>query len=136
MPNDQELRRKVLQRYHNSIPLGHLGQLWTQEIVRRDYWWPGMHTFIKNYVEGCAVCQQHKINRHPSNLALQPVKSENTRPFSLITMDFITDLPLSEGFNSIMVVVDHGSTKGVILEPCNKMIDATGTAMILLNSVY
>ena len=92
-----------------------------------------MHTFIKNYVEGCAV---DKINRHPSNLALQPVKSENARPFSLITMDFITDLPLSEGFDSIMVVVDHGSTKGVILEPCNKTIDATGTAMILLNSVY
>ena len=95
-----------------------------------------MHTFIKNYVEGCAVCQQHKINRHPLNLALQPVKSEHARPFSLITMDFITDLPPSEGFNSIMVVVDHGSTKGVILEPCSKTIDTTGTATILLNSVY
>ena len=57
VPNDQELRRKILQRYHDSIPLGHPGQLRTQEIIRRDYWWPGMHTFIKNYVEGCAVCQ-------------------------------------------------------------------------------
>ena len=132
----QELRRKILQRYHDSIPLGHPGQLRTQEIVQRDYWWPGMHTFIKNYVEGCAVCQQHKINRHLSNPALQPVKSENTRPFSLISMDFITDLLPSEGFDSIMVVVDHGSTKGVILEPCNKTIDTTGTATILLNSVY
>ena len=95
-----------------------------------------MHTFIKNYVEGCAVCQQHKINHHLSNPALQPVKSEHARPFSLITMDFITNLPQSEGFDLIMVVVDHGSTKGVILEPCNKTIDATGTATILLNSVY
>ena len=51
-------------------------------------------------------------------------------------MDFITDLPPSEGFDSIMVVVDHGSTKGVILEPCHKTIDATGTGTILLNSVY
>ena len=95
-----------------------------------------MPTFIRNYVEGCAVCQQHKINHHPSNLALQPVKSEHTHPFSLITMDFTTDLPTSEGFNSIMVVVDHGSTKGVILESCNKNIDATGTRTILLNTVY
>jgi Chromo (CHRromatin Organisation MOdifier) domain len=51
-------------------------------------------------------------------------------------MDFITDLPPSDGFDSILVVVDHGSTKGVILEPCNKTIDAMGTAKILLNSLY
>ena len=59
-----------------------------------------------------------------------------THPFSLITMDFITNLLPSEGFNSIMVVVDHGSTKGVILEPCTKTIDTTGTRTILLNTVY
>ena len=51
-------------------------------------------------------------------------------------MDFITDLPVSEGFDSIMVIVDHGSMKGVILEPCHKTINAMGTAEILLNSLY
>ena len=136
VPNDLELRRKILQQYHDLIPLGHPGQLQTQEIIQCDYWWPGMPTFIRNYMEGCAVCQQHKINHHPSNPALQPVKSEHACLFSLITMDFITDLPPSEGFDSIMVVVDHGSTKGVILEPCTKTIDATGTRTILLNTVY
>ena len=95
-----------------------------------------MPTFIRNYVEGCAICQQHKINHHPLNPALQPVKSEHACPFSLIIMDFITNLPMSEGFNSIMVMVDHGSTKGVILEPCNKTIDTTRTRTILLNTVY
>ena len=35
-------------------------------------------------------------------------------------MDFITNLPISDGYDSIMVTVDHGSMKGVILEPCNK----------------
>ena len=122
IPNDLDLRRRILQWYHNSIPLGHPGQLQTQEIIQCDYWWPGMPTFIRKYVEGCAICQQHKINCHLSNLALQPVKSEHAHPFSLITMDFITGLPTSEGFDSIMVMVDHGSTKGVILEPCNKTI--------------
>ena len=51
-------------------------------------------------------------------------------------MDFITNLPESNGYDLIMVMVDHGSTKGVILEPCTKNIDAQGTADILLNSVY
>ena len=115
---------------------GHPGQLRTQELIQQHYWWPGLHTFVRNYVNGCAICQQHKINRHPSNPPLQPIKSLDTRPFSMITMDFITDLPISDGYDSIMVMVDHGSTKGIILEPCHKTIDALGTAEIILNSLY
>ena len=45
-----------------------------------------------------------------------------TRPFAHCSMDLITDLPLSDGFDSILVVVDHGLTKGAILLPYNKMI--------------
>jgi len=35
-----------------------------------------------------------------------------------------------------MVVVDHGSTKGVISIPCNKTIDATLTAQNYIDHVY
>ena len=51
-------------------------------------------------------------------------------------MDLITDLPLSHGFNSILVMVDHGLTKGVILLPCNKMITAEQVAKLLLENIY
>ena len=51
-------------------------------------------------------------------------------------MDFITDLPPSNGYNAIMVMVDHGSSKGVILAPCHKTISALETADILLNHLY
>ncbi|ESK82815.1 hypothetical protein Moror_12271 [Moniliophthora roreri MCA 2997] len=51
-------------------------------------------------------------------------------------MDLITDLPESGGYDSILVMVDHSSTKGVIFTPCNKTVDAEQTAMLLLNHVY
>jgi len=51
-------------------------------------------------------------------------------------MDFITDLPLVKGFDSILVVVDQGLSKGVILIPCNKTITAEGTAKLLLDNLY
>ena len=76
------------------------------------------------------------INQHPLNPPLQPIKSLDTQPFSLITMDFITDFLISDGYESIMVMVDHGSTKGIILEPCHKTIDALGMAEIILNLLY
>ena len=40
-----------------------------------------------------------------------------------MTCDFITDLPVSSGYDSLMVIVNHRSTKGVISIPCHKMID-------------
>jgi hypothetical protein len=51
-------------------------------------------------------------------------------------MDLITDLPVSGGFNSILVMVDHGLMKGVILAPCNKMVDSAGIAKLFLKYVY
>ena len=92
-----------------------------------------MTVFVKNYVTECAICQQMKVNIHPTSPSLILIKGQkDAKPFSQVTCDFITDLPESDGFDSLMVVVDHGSTKGVISIPCNKTIDATLTAQITL----
>ena len=51
-------------------------------------------------------------------------------------MDFLTDLPTTpDGFDSIMVMVDHGLTKGIILKECKKTINAFQTAMIILQEI-
>src|SRR5262249_49911739 len=93
--------------------------------------------FIKNYVASCALCQQMKVNTHPTTPPLVPIKSSSGgRPFVQLTLDFITDLPESDGFDSLMVMVDHGSTKGVIPIPCRKTINATETAELYLEHVY
>ena len=51
-------------------------------------------------------------------------------------MDLIMDLPPVNGFYSILVMVDQGLTKGVILILCNKTITAEGTAKLLLENLY
>jgi len=82
-----------------------------------------MTVFVKNYVADCAICQQMKINTHLSSPGLIPIKKQkNTEPFSQVTCDFITDLPESDGFDSLMVMVDHGSTKGVIYISCKRQL--------------
>jgi hypothetical protein len=47
-----------------------------------------------------------------------------------------TDLPESRGFDSVMVVVDHGLTKGVILSPCKKTITSEGIAQLFFKKVF
>ena len=43
-------------------------------------------------------------------------------------MDLITDLPKSNGFDSILTIVDQGCTKAAKFIPCNKTIDGPGVA--------
>ena len=129
IPNDLPLRRDILKMFHDHETAGHPGELETYNSIRQHYWWPGLKTFVKNYVKGCGPCQQFKINRSPSHPALMPIESaKNTRPFAHCSMDLITDLPPVEGFDSILVVVDQGLSKGVILIPCTKTLTAEGAA--------
>jgi len=51
-------------------------------------------------------------------------------------MDLITDLPFAEGYDSILVMVDQGLSKGVILIPCNKTITSVDTERLLLENLY
>jgi IS30 family transposase len=48
----------------------------------------------------------------------------------------ITDLPLIKGKDSILSIVDHRHTKGIILIPCNKSINSNGISQLLLDKVY
>ncbi|ESK83158.1 hypothetical protein Moror_14995 [Moniliophthora roreri MCA 2997] len=137
VPDDVLLRREITKMIHEGQPFGHPGQFGTLDLVQRDYWWPGMAKFVKNFVDGCAICQQMKINTHPTKVGLQPIAGLlNATPFQVITMDLVTDLPESHGFDTVMVVVDHSSSKGVIFIPCTKMLDAPQAAELLLRNVY
>ena len=68
------------------------------------------------------------MNTHPTVPGFTLLTVETSLPFSSISVDLITGLPNSHGFDSVMVVVDHGLSKGVIYCPCSKDIDATGVA--------
>jgi len=93
-----------------------------------------MSVFVKNYVDGCATCQATKNNTHPIKPPNQPIITP-AKPWSVITTDFITDLPEINSFNSINVVVDKFS-KAIVITPCRKDITAEETATLFLNNVW
>uniref|UniRef100_A0A0W0G4B7 Integrase catalytic domain-containing protein n=1 Tax=Moniliophthora roreri TaxID=221103 RepID=A0A0W0G4B7_MONRR len=135
--NDINLHRHVVQAIHETPGVGHPGQWNTIEQVQRDFWWPGMAKFIRSFVDGCVVCQQSKINTHPTKTPIQPLQlTPNSFPFQVCMMDLITDLPECDGMDSILVVVDHSSMKGVIFTPCTKTTDATKIAELLIQHLY
>lgn len=63
--------------------------------------------------------------------------SGDTRPFRVITVDHIMDLPdTEEEHNAVQVVVDHDVSKGVVLSTCNKGITTVEVAKLLWWDVF
>jgi hypothetical protein len=133
LDDDLELRRQVLRNLHDSPFAGHPGISNTWELVRESYEGPQLRQFIEDYVKGCAQCQESKTNIHRSKAPLQRFDTDvEAGPFQKISMDLITDLPLSQGYDSILTIVDQGCSKAAKFIPCTKTITGPQVAQLYL----
>jgi hypothetical protein len=126
---DQDLRRQIIQLHHNLPSAGHPGCWKTYELISCNYWWPGLTTDVKKYVTGCDVCQRMKLRPQRQYNPLQP----NLVPFGpwdIVTIDLITQLPESDGFDAIMVIVDCFSKRAHFF-PITNEFSAKDLALIL-----
>ncbi len=132
---DNNLRRGVISLYHDLITAGHPGISKTLWSISRDYWWPGMKNTVTNYVKGCATCQSHKNDTTNPKPPLFPITTDpHTYPFETIALDFITKLPKSQGYDTILTITDHDCSKASIFIPCHETI--TVKQMALLYTTY
>ncbi|KAK3550712.1 hypothetical protein QTP70_003974 [Hemibagrus guttatus] len=89
---------------------------------------------VKRYVQGCRECAMSKSPRHLPAGKLLPLPVPN-RPWSHLGIDFIVDLPASEGCTCVLVIVDRFS-KACRLMPLPGPPTALETAEYLFNHVF
>ena len=124
---------RVLRKCHDDLLAGHPGSQKTYHLISRSYWWPSLQRNVNDYVQSCDVCSRAKpICMKPAGL-LHPLPIAPC-PWYSILMDFITDLPSSQGFNSILVVVDRFSKMAHFI-PCTKTINAQGLATLFIQHI-
>ena len=129
-------RHDLISSVHTSLASGHGGFFCTYSSLSCNYWWLGMSSFIRCFVASCALCQQMKVNTHTTSPALSPLSSSCTHPFQQLSVDLVTGLLPSLGFDLLLVMVNHGLSKGVILTLCSKDIDAKGVAELFFKHVF
>jgi len=89
---------------------------------------------VKQYVEGCDFCQRNKNHTEQPAGKLIP-NSIPEKPWMHILADFITKLPIAQGYNSILVVVDR-LTKIVHFIPTTEKTLAEGLARLFRDNVW
>jgi hypothetical protein len=120
------MRENLLKEKHSGGLAGHFSHDKTFSKLNGSYFWPGMRTDVKKFVDRCKICQHTKGKRHNTGL-YQPL-TIHERPLDAVSMDFILGLPRKHrGYDSIFVVVNRFSKMAHFI-PCQKTSDATHIA--------
>ena len=99
------LRDEILELGHSQFYSGHFGTFKTHRRILGSAWWPDMFNNIRNKLRNCKICVM--VNAQKKNCVLGKRPFPN-KPLDLISIDFIVELPLSNGNNKhILTVVDN-----------------------------
>src|SRR5258707_5894024 len=106
IPNKGTLWLHTIHDHHDHPTAGHFRETETMELICCNYHWPGLRHMVGDYIRLCTSCARTKVMHHkPYSLLKQlPIPSQ---PWESISMDFIKQLPASEGFTAILVIMDR-----------------------------
>lgn len=129
-----ELGFKVLQFCHDSKLSVHPGVSCTFWIVKQRFWWPTVRADVKAYVAACPVCSCAKASdKAPAGL-LHPLPVSR-RPWSHVSMDFASGLPVSKGKTAVMTIIDR-FLKMVHFIALPKLPSAQEMARLVIDHVF
>ena len=116
VPNDMELKKKILYESHNTVFTMHPGSNKMYQDMKQSYWWQGMKNDISEFVAKCLTCQQVKAEHQvPFNL-LNPLPIPQWK-WDNITMDFVSSFPLSQKKHDVIWVIVDRLTKSAHFLP-------------------
>ena len=124
VPNNDELRLRLISLSHDTPIAGHPGANKTYEILSRKYFWINMVADIKQFTRNCHLCRRVKPFHNKYSGALRPLPVPEVR-WQDISIDFIVKLPKSKNIwgvecENMMVVVDRLS-KQTHIEPIDEL---------------
>ena len=126
--------RWVVLLCHDTKVAGHPGRWKTLELVSRNYWWPQMSRYIRQYISTCNLCLRTKPIRQALVGKLHPLQILDLW-WDMLSVDFIVELPLFSGCDAMMTVVDSVS-KWAHFILTHTMVTAERAARLFLHQVW
>ncbi len=102
----ENMHTKLLQKIHDQPSISHFDNKWTIDLIQRFYYWSGHWVTVRQYIQNCHACQRSKVSRDSINELHHSLLLSQKR-WKDITMNFITELSLSEDYNVICTIICH-----------------------------
>ena len=127
----RDARAAILSLFHYSTAMGcghSAGGRRLYETIREYYFWPGMEQECHDFVKACIICASRKPE--PSHGAPAGTAPTPSRPFEVIHIDHKGPLPVSQGYQHILVVVCALTRFAVFIPVKNTSAEATLEALL------
>ena len=105
VPDEGNLCLDAVRLHHDTPIANHPRTEKTLELLQHSYSWPKVANYVKNYISFYDRCQYFKVGNIPPASKLQSLEVFHM-PWVDVTADFTTNLPLSNSFDFILVVID------------------------------
>ena len=134
VPDNKAIKERIVQELHSTPYSAHPGIQRTIGRVRKSFYWKGMLGDIRRVVENYPVCQMEKSDHQLAKGKLMSTQIPEEK-WKEISIDFVTDLPVSSGNKDTILTIVDKATRMVHLVPCRKNITAVATAQLLWRHV-
>jgi hypothetical protein len=111
---------------HDGSSTGHIRVACTLAKALDIFWWKQIRQEVKDICERFGMCRRAKIKPQIAQ-NLYPLHVPPIRPWHTLGHDFFTRLPLSNGSDNVIIVVDH-VTRMVHFLPCTQSVTIEETA--------
>ena len=128
------LREMILHDNHESLIGWHRALQKTLRLLNRHYYWPKMKSDAKRYIGSFHKFQESKSDTQGKIGYHQPFPPP-PRKWEVISIEFMFDLPKSNGLTGIMVIVDKLSKRTHFI-PFNFTNDAKDIAEIFYREIF
>ena len=97
----QSHRTRAIAGCHDQV--GHLGQDSVLDLLRDQFYWPGMHIDVVSYINSCPRCLRRKSQPDKAPL----LNIEGSQPLELIHLDYLKIESSKGNIENVLVVTDH-----------------------------
>ncbi|POM62321.1 Retroelement [Phytophthora palmivora] len=133
VPKSKKLRTDVIMECRDGATFAHPEGRRTYMIAAQRYYWSTMDKDKKEYVRTCEMYGRWKSSGQKKKGLLMPIPTPR-ECWEVVSMDFITGLPASQGYDAMFVIVNKLS-KRPKYAPTYSTADAKDTANVFYDAV-
>ena len=134
IPREPGLIKLIMHEIHGAPFSAHSGFVKAYDDIRKALYRPKMRKDIERYIKTCHLCQVNKPYRQITSAPIQLMPIPDT-PWKAISLDLITNLPKSKGYDSILVIVCYLSKMAHFI-PTHTTADALQVAEVFIEHVF
>lgn len=116
-------RENAIRACHSEPTAAHLGVFKTHRRLCLQYYWPGMHKDVIEFIRKCDTCSAYKHSqKRTAGLMGQPKVCY--RPFQVVSIDLVGPMPRSRSGHTFLLVITCCFSKYTLIFPLRRATSA------------